>query len=320
MRPALSSPPSPDPRMPLFYHDLYTDGVHPAARFPRERYRLLAERLRAAPYDELLRVEEAPLATREELLLAHDPTYVDRFLGGELSEQEARRIGLRPWTPLLIPRTLRIMGAALEALRRVARHGGVAANMAGGTHHAHRDWGSGFCVFNDIALCARLAPSLGFRRGAVIDLDVHQGDGTATLLESDEGVLTISVHCHHNFPFRKAKSHLDLTLSRGAGDVEYIATLYEALDAARAHAPDLVLYQAGVDPLASDALGLLALTHHGLAERDRLVFELCAELRAPCVVFMGGGYSAPISESVEAFVALFEEAARAHRRWGEARP
>ena len=300
--------------MPLFYHPLYTDGVHPEARFPRDRYRLLAERLKAPPYEALLRIEEAPLASRDDLLLAHDPAYIDAFLSGALSEPEARRIGLRPWTPLLIPRTLHIMGAALEALRRVARDGGVAANMAGGTHHAHRAWGSGFCVFNDLALCARLAPSLGFRRALILDLDVHQGDGTATILEGDAGVMTLSVHCDDNFPFRKAKSHLDLGLPRGAGDVEYIATLYEALHAARAYAPDLVLYQAGVDPLAADALGRLSLTHDGLAERDRLVFELCEDLRAPCVVFMGGGYSTPISESVAAFVSLFEAAARAHQR------
>ena len=304
----------PNDRMPLWFHDLYTDGIHPEARFPRDRYVQLAARFARGDAGSLIRLETSPVADRSDLLVAHERDYVDRFLDGGMDARETRRIGLRPWTPLLIPRTLRIMGGAIAALQHVARTGGLAGNMAGGTHHAHRDFGSGYCVFNDLAVCARLAvKEFGFRRVAVLDLDVHQGDGTATILAEEPTALTISVHCAENFPFRKATSDHDLAVPAGTGDEAYLAVVRSAVEIACAFQPDLVLYQGGVDGLESDALGRLSLSRDGMRRRNRIVFEAVLELGIPCVVYMGGGYSNPIGPTVDSFYDLFVDAAWANR-------
>ena len=304
----------PADRMPLWFHDLYTDGIHPDARFPRDRYVRLAERFKRGEAGGLVRLETSPAADRADLLVAHDRDYVDRFLDGQMDAKETRRIGLRPWTPLLIPRTLRIMGGAIAALQHVARTGGLAGNMAGGTHHAHRDFGSGYCVFNDLAVCALLAvKEFGFRRVAILDLDVHQGDGTATILADEPTALTISVHCAENFPFRKAVSDHDLAVPAGTEDAAYLATVRSAVETAVAFQPDLLLYQGGVDGLASDALGRLSLTRAGMRQRNRMVFEAVLDLGIPCIVYMGGGYSNPIGPTVDAFHDLFLDAAWANR-------
>ena len=263
----------------------------------------------------MVRIEAAPQGERSDILLAHDAEYVARFLDGTMGEKEKRRIGLRPWTPLLIPRTLHIVGGALAAVRAVDHSGGFAANMAGGTHHAHRDFGSGYCVFNDLAICALYAKrELGYQRILILDMDVHQGDGTATILAQDDAVLTTSVHCGVNFPFRKCKSDHDFVLETGAGDPEYLAAVSSAIQVGIDFNPDLVLYQAGVDGLASDALGRLNVTRRGMQRRNRAVFEMCESHRLPCVVFMGGGYSKPIEPTVDAFEDLFLDAARWHIR------
>ena len=205
------------------------------------------------------------------------------------------------------------MGGAISALMAAHETGGYAANLAGGTHHAHYDFGSGFCVFNDLAICARIAQQrLSYKKVAVLDLDVHQGDGTATILNNDKGVLTLSVHCQANFPFRKAQSDIDFPLPVNAGDAQYLAAVEEALAELRAYRPDILLYQAGVDGLATDKLGKLAISRAGMAERNRRVFELCDAFDLPCAVFMGGGYSEPIDHTVDAFFDLFTGAARSH--------
>lgn len=302
-------------RMPIFYHPLYTDGIHVEARFPRDRYVRLARRLGAGLGSALVRVETAPEATRSDLVMAHAPDYVDRFLDGRLDDKEIRRIGLRPWTTLLIPRTLRIVGGALAALRSVADSGGFAANMAGGTHHAHWDFGSGYCVFNDLAVCAKYAQKhLGFERVLILDLDVHQGDGTATILADDPRTLTVSVHCAANFPFRKAESDRDFPVVAGSSDAECLPVVAEALEAGLAFNPDLVLFQAGVDGLESDALGRLNWSRRGMQRRNRLVFDACRSRNLPCVVFMGGGYAKPIGPTIDAFEDLFLDAARTHEQ------
>ena len=245
------TPPN-DARMPLYFHPLYTDGIHPNARFPRDRYRLIAERIGKGDATRWVRIETAPLARREQVLLAHETDYVDRFLNEEMPLEERRKIGLRPWTPTIIPRTLHIMGGALAGLHHVTKHGGVAANMAGGTHHAHHSWGSGYCVFNDLAICAKVACNeLGYKRVLVLDLDVHQGDGTATILSGDTGVLTISVHCKENFPFTKAQSHHDLPVTAGSGDEDFLSVVDQAIAIGLDFQPDLVLFQAGVDEMAA---------------------------------------------------------------------
>ncbi len=299
--------------MPLFFHPLYTDGIHPDARFPRDRYQLISNRFSVGPHAEKVVVSPAPKATQRQLELVHSPDYVDRFLSGRMSVEERRRIGLRPWTDGLIPRTLHIMGGALAGLDFITRTGGVAANMAGGTHHAHRDWGSGFCVFNDLALCARMAvEAYEYRRVLIVDLDVHQGDGTASILAGSKETFTLSVHCERNFPFRKTESDLDIGIEVGAGDEQFLEAVDLGLAAGLAFGPDLVLFQAGVDALSTDALGKLEVSRHGMRARNQRVFDACLALRIPCLVFMGGGYSKPISASIDAFEDLFRQAANTH--------
>lgn len=295
----------------LWYHRLYTDGIHPDARFPRDRYERLLHRLSGLEDGSNLHIEHAEPIQRDLLTLAHDSEYVERFLAGDLDASEERRIGLRPWTPEMIERTLRLMGGAVAATDHAWHTGGFSGNMAGGTHHAHRSFGSGYCVFNDLAVCALHAiEHLGARRVAILDLDVHQGDGTASILANEDRVLTVSVHCRTNFPFRKTVSDHDLALEPGTSDVGYIEAVTKAIDLCRAFGPDLLLYQAGVDGLAADALGKLSVTRAGMRRRNHLVFETATTHSLPLVVFMGGGYADPIEPTLDAFEDLFRDAAR----------
>lgn len=300
---------------PLWYHPLYTDGIHPEARFPRDRYVRLLNRLTTNAPHGAINVRTPNAIQREVLHLAHDATYVERFLNGELDASEERRIGLRPWTPDMIERTMRLMGGAVEATEHVVQHGGFAGNMAGGTHHAHRAFGSGYCVFNDLAVCALHAiTSLGLDRVAVLDLDVHQGDGTASIFADEPRVLTVSVHCATNFPFRKAVSDHDLVLEPGSGDDAYLEAAEQALDLCLGFEPDLLLFQAGVDGLEADALGKLSVSREGMQQRNASVFDAVAARTMPTVVFMGGGYANPIDATLDAFEDLFLAAADAHQR------
>ncbi|DAC26935.1 MAG TPA: histone deacetylase, partial [Candidatus Poseidoniales archaeon] len=172
-------------QLSIWYHPIYTNGIHPDARFPRDRYTKLVDKLKTPEYFDKFIIKRPKEALRDELIVAHDPYYVDNFLNQTLTQKEIRRIGLTPWTPQIIPRTLLLMGGAIAALDHVMEHGGVAGNMAGGTHHAHYDFGSGYCIFNDLAVCSLLALSkYNLTKIAVIDFDVHQGDGTATILQN----------------------------------------------------------------------------------------------------------------------------------------
>ena len=294
----------------MWYHPLYTDGIHPEARFPRDRYQLLLDRLEGSEARRHMTVNHPNPVENDLLLLAHDADYVERFLAGELTEKEEKRIGLPPWTPAMIERTQVLLGGAVEATEHALRTGGFAGNMAGGTHHAHRDFGSGYCVFNDLAVCTLHAlENLGVKRVAVVDLDVHQGDGTATILADERRACTISVHCSTNFPFRKSVSDHDLPVAPESGDDVYLNTVREALDICVAFEPDLILYQAGVDGLEADALGKLKVSREGMRQRNHLVFETATSLGVPLVVFMGGGYAKPIDASLDAFYDLFTDAA-----------
>lgn len=291
------------PMLKLFYHPLYTSGIDPQARFPRDRYALLASRLKKAPGIELI---EPRQITRDELISAHNAQYVDRFLHGELSDKEVRQIGLRPWTSRIVERTLHLMGGSLQALEHVLCHGGIAGNMAGGTHHAHYDFGSGYCIFNDIAVCAmRALQTASIARVLILDLDVHQGDGTASILAAVPGTVTCSIHGAKNFPFRKQKSDLDIELADDTGDQEYLHALSTALETFPLQEFNLLLYQAGVDALKDDRLGRLALTRAGLNQRNRQVFESAHKANIPVVVFMGGGYAEPITPTIDAFEDLY---------------
>ena len=300
----------------LWYHPLYTDGIHDEARFPKDRYQKLLHRLEQSEQFSQITIRTPEPISRDSILLAHDSTYVDAFLKEKLDAKEMRRIGLTPWTPKIIERTLCLTGGAVEATNHAIKHGGISGNMAGGTHHAHRDFGSGYCVFNDLAISAMYAlEHLGLKRVAILDLDVHQGDGTATILSTEERTRTISVHCSTNFPFRKSVSDFDLPIEPGSGDVAYMEKVQEAVNLCLEFDPDLVLYQAGVDGLEHDHLGKLNVTREGMQRRNQYVFEQMLNHRIPTVIFMGGGYSKPIEHTIDAFYDLFTDASICNKRW-----
>jgi acetoin utilization deacetylase AcuC-like enzyme len=289
----------------LFHCDHHPIPLPPGHKFPAEKYRLLRESLEQVG---IFRIEPAKPATRESIELAHDSAYVSGFLEGTLDPMAMRRIGF-PWSRELVARTLASVGGTMAASME-ALVTGIGGNLAGGTHHAFRSEGGGFCVFNDIAIAILALRHAGrVRRAAVIDLDVHQGDGTAAIFAGDPSVFTISLHGQNNFPFRKRQSRIDVDLPDATGDDEYLSALDRVLPRVIEFAPDIVFYQAGVDALAGDTLGRLALTVQGLGERDRRVMELCGDCRIPLAITLGGGYAHPISRSVEAHANTFRTAA-----------
>jgi acetoin utilization deacetylase AcuC-like enzyme len=237
--------------------------------------------------------------TDEEILRAHDPQYLKRVVGGDLTDKEVRRIGF-PWSKRMVERSRRASGGTVGACL-AALEEGFAANLAGGTHHAFSDRGEGYCVFNDSAIAARAVQASGVvERVVVIDTDVHQGNGTAEILRGDPTVFTYSIHGAKNFPFHKEESDLDAPLPDGTGDTEFLATLEKGLDAALdAVDADLAIYLAGADPFESDRLGRLSVTKQGLAERDRLVLEACLDRGIPVAVTMGGGYAHRVEDTVD---------------------
>ena len=288
----------------LFYCDHHEIPLPPGHKFPIRKYRLIREMLAGDGQYALLPSEPAEPATIERV---HDPEYVERFLAGELPTAAQRRIGF-PWSEQLVKRTLGSVGGTLAATADALAKG-YGGNLAGGTHHAFRGEGSGFCVFNDIAVAAVWArESRGIARAAVVDLDVHQGDGTALIFQDDEQVLTFSVHGRKNFPFRKQRSKIDVELEDGTGDDEYLNAVESVLPQVFAFEPQIVFYQSGVDGLAVDRLGRLGLSHCGLKERDRMVFEFVREHALPVVITMGGGYSEPIDATVIAHADTFRTA------------
>ncbi|KUM04839.1 histone deacetylase [Chromobacterium subtsugae] len=281
--------------MRIYRTDQFPLPLPAGHRFPAEKYRLLAEQVaQFAPE----RLDPAPAASRYELLRAHDPAYVDAVLNGCLDARQQREIGL-PWSMQLAERSRRSVGATIAASRSALQQG-CGVNLAGGTHHAGRGRGSGFCVFNDVAVAALLMLSEGqIRRALVIDLDVHQGDGTAAITATEDRIFTFSMHGARNFPFDRVSSDLDIDLPDGTGDAEYLAILADALPRVFAAAsPDLAYYLAGADPYRGDRLGRLALSQEGLARRDRLVMETCRRHGAALVVAMAGGYAVPITDTV----------------------
>lgn len=292
----------------FWYDPVYTDGISPEARFPRERYRMVRAELEAR--DVRAEIRPSPVVDRRDLELVHTRGYVEAFYENRLDEAMARRIGLRPWTERIRERTDRILGgtvAAVHALFETPSR--ITGNLAGGTHHAFADAGAGYCVFNDIAVAVEVARrDHGVKRALVVDLDVHQGDGTASIFGAVPEVYTLSVHGEKNFPFRKQTSDLDVALPDGVDDEAYLESVSEVLPIAFERAqPELVVFQAGVDPLAQDHLGRMSLSRDGLARRNELVFEACAD--RPLLLTMGGGYARPIERSVEALGDLFERAA-----------
>lgn len=294
-----------DPAVQVFHSDQYRVPLPPGHRFPMGKYRQLREALLARGLvrpEELVPAQPAPV---EELLRVHSTRWVEAVLGGQLSDAEVRRLGF-PWSEELAVRSRAAVGGTCAAAERAVEDG-VGANLAGGTHHAFADHGEGYCVFNDIAVSIRSLQARGrIERALVIDLDVHQGNGTAAIFAEDPRVYTMSLHGEHNFPFRKQHSTLDVGLPDGTGDEVYLDVLVRHLPHVIAAArPDLVYYQAGVDPLASDTLGRLGLSHDGLHARDAFVFEGVRRAGLPLVLTLGGGYARPLEASVEAHIGTY---------------
>jgi acetoin utilization deacetylase AcuC-like enzyme len=251
-------------------------------------------------------LREAPRASWNDLRLVHANDYLTAIEQGTLRREAQRRIGF-PWSPQMVERARRSVGATIAAAR-AALEDGCAANLAGGTHHAFPDHGEGYCVFNDVAVAARvLQRDHGVTRVAVVDCDVHQGDGTAAVFLDDPSVFTLSLHGAKNYPFRKQSSDLDVELEDGTGDEPYLARLAEALDVVFDYDPEAVFYLAGADPYEGDRLGRLKLTIDGLQRRDTLVFNRCRVAEVPVVVTMAGGYA----QDVEAIVTIHANTIRA---------
>ena len=288
--------------MKAFYSDHFVLPLPEGHRFPMAKYSMLRERIAR----ELRGVQlmEGPAATEGELALAHSPDYVWAVKSGSLSPQAQREIGF-PWTPAMAERSVRSAGASIAA-GRVAMREGIAGNLAGGTHHASANQGGGFCVFNDIAVTARVLQMEQFRatkqnlQVLVIDLDVHQGNGTAAIFATDPSVFTLSLHGEKNFPFRKVNSDLDVGLPDGCSDEAYSMALENALaQVLQRFQPQFVIYLAGADAHEGDRLGRLKLTEAGMKQRDLQVFDWVRALGLPMLICMGGGYGHDLTQTVQ---------------------
>ncbi len=285
--------------MKLFYADQFVLPLPEGHRFPMQKYRMLREQLMASGMFSADDFLVPPAAMFAELSRAHAPDYILRVERGELTPQEEKLIGF-PWSPEMVERSKRSSGATIAACRAALRDG-VAANLAGGTHHAFYDRGEGFCVFNDAAIAARTMQAEGFaQRVLVVDADVHQGNGTAAITSGDTSIFTFSIHGARNYPFRREfPSDLDVDLADGTTDDDYLNALNDALvSVATQFEPDLVIYLAGADPYEDDRLGRLKLTMAGLQRRDEAVFDWCLARRLPVAIAMAGGYARQIEDTV----------------------
>lgn len=282
--------------MDAYYSDHFVLPLPEGHRFPMSKYRSLRDSLVEVTG---LNLKAAPAASDTELLLAHDPLYVTKVISGTLDAKEQREIGF-PWTLEMVERSRRSVGATIAACRS-AIEAGVAVNLAGGTHHAYREKGSGFCVFNDVAIAARLIQRqlLPDCKVAIIDLDVHQGNGTAAIFRHDPSVFTLSLHGDKNFPFRKEPSDLDVPLPDGCDDATYLDALQHAFsDLDKRFSADFLIFLAGADPHEGDRLGRLKVTQQGLLQRDQAVFNYASQRGIPLALCMAGGYGTRIETTV----------------------
>ncbi len=307
--------------MNAYYADHFVLPLPSGHRFPMAKYARLRERLQG----ELPKVQlhEALAASDGELALVHTPAYIAAVAQGTLAPAAQREIGF-PWSPAMAERARRSVGATVQACRQVLGGEGLAANLAGGTHHAFADKGSGFCVFNDAAVAARLMQAEHARlhrargplRVAIIDLDVHQGNGTAHIFARDASVFTLSLHGARNFPFRKEASDLDVELADGCDDDSYREALERALETLEQRfEPDLLIYLAGADPHEGDRLGRLRLSFDGLEARDRRVMDWAWHKRLPLAFAMAGGYGHSLENTVQVQLNTYRTALEYHRRW-----
>jgi len=310
--------------MHAFYADHFVLPLPEGHRFPMAKYALLRERLvQDMP---AIALHEALPASAEELALVHTQRYIDAVIQGGLSAAEQREIGF-PWSAEMAERARRSVGGTVQAARAALGGGGVSANLAGGTHHAYADKGSGFCVFNDVAVAARVMQAEWVTNGhrlhgdralqvAIIDLDVHQGDGSAHIFAHDPSVFTLSLHGAKNFPVRKQRSDCDIELPDGCKDAAYLQALERGLDQlTRSFAPDVIFYLAGADPHEGDRLGRLALTDAGMQARDQRVFDWAWQRRLPLVMVMAGGYGREIDSTVRVQVNTYRIALEYWARW-----
>ena len=311
--------------MRAFHSDQFVLPLPEGHRFPMSKYSLLREAVQASLPQ--LQLTEAPPASDGELALAHDPAWISAVVDGTTSDAQQREIGF-PWSERMVARARRSVGATVAAARTALMSGeGVAANLAGGTHHAHAHKGSGYCVFNDVAVAARLMQAEWHRHGQrrqmlrvmVIDLDVHQGDGTAAIFCDDPSVFTLSLHGAKNFPTRKQPGDLDIELADGCSDEAYLEALDQALSRAWAlqsdGPPGLAFYLAGADPHEGDRLGRLSLSAEGLAERDRRVFAALRARGVPVAVSMAGGYGRDIATTVALHLQTLDLALQSWLMW-----
>ena len=296
--------------MQAFYSDRFVLPLPEGHRFPMIKYARVRERCLA---EGILRPEdlaEPAAASWEQLALVHHPDYLARVRDGALSAMEQRRIGF-PWSPAMVERSRRSVGGTLAAAHVALKGAGVAANLAGGTHHAYPGHGEGFCVFNDAAVAIRVLQTEGrIGRAAILDCDVHQGNGTAAVFATDPNVFAFSIHGAKNFPFRKERSTLDVELPDRAGDEVFLAALEIHIpEILRNFEPDFAVYLAGADPFHDDRLGRLALSEEGLAARDRFVLSCCRDAGVPVAIVMAGGYARDTEDTVDVHVRTLRIAA-----------
>ena len=286
--------------MKVFFSDYYSLELPDTHRFPMSKYKQLRDYLLEHKIIAAADLFESPLATEEELLLAHHPQYISSMRDGSIDPLIIKKIGF-PWSYNLFLRSCATVGGALAAAKSALKDG-IAGNLAGGTHHAHYDSGGGYCVFNDIAVGTRYfhkeTPDL---RIAIIDLDVHQGNGNSSILGQDKNVFIFSIHGEKNYPFIKVPSHLDMALPTGVEDKDYLAALKIGMKSVDKFGPDFIFYQTGVDPLIYDSLGKMSLSFAGLMERDKIVLEYALQSNIPISLALGGGYAKPIEKTVEAY-------------------
>jgi acetoin utilization deacetylase AcuC-like enzyme len=302
--------------MKCSYHPGYQVPLPSGHPFPISKYPLLRERLIGEGIVSDADLFEPAPAEREALALVHSPRYLDQLAGGDLSPAELRRLGM-PWSETLWRRSRLAVGGTLQAAR-LALADGLGANLAGGTHHAFAEHGEGFCLVNDVAVATRLLRAEGrLRRVAVIDLDVHQGNGTAAIFAEDRSVFTFSMHGERNYPSAKMRSSLDVGLADGTGDAEYLATLARHLPAVlEAAGADLAFYLAGVDVAAGDRYGKLALSEEGIGARDRIVIEAVRGRGVPLAIVLAGGYAPTRARTAQLHAQVFREAVAYERRRG----
>ncbi|MGL5081288.1 MAG: histone deacetylase family protein [Microcoleaceae cyanobacterium] len=300
--------------LPIVYHPDYVTPLPAGHRFPMQKFELLCNLLIRDGVVERSQVHTPELPPREWIELVHNPNYVQDYCAGILDAKAQRRIGL-PWSLALANRTCIAVGGAILTARLALAHG-LACNTAGGTHHAFPDFGSGFCIFNDLAIAARVMQQLGLaEKILILDLDVHQGDATALIFQTDPSVFTFSMHCEANFPARKQQSDLDVPLPVGIEDDEYLQTLDHYLpDVLSGVKPDLILYDAGVDPHVGDRLGKLALTDTGLWRREMQVLNTCIGQGYPVAGIIGGGYCDDLDALAHRHSLLHRASAQVYRQ------